>query len=167
MIVVVITGILAAIAVPTFSGYIQKSRTSEAVDFLGVIKLRQEAHRAEFGQYFVCRATNPTDLAAADFIPGDATTMKSAVAVPFPTTNACFNTIGAKPGGRVRFGYAWAAGLPGQVAALSSAYGLAAFPDHYFIAQAVTDLDGDGTACMYELTSFTRSVWFTPAAGWE
>jgi type IV pilus assembly protein PilE len=33
MIVVVITGVLAAIAIPTFSGYVQKARTSEATQF--------------------------------------------------------------------------------------------------------------------------------------
>ena len=52
--------------------------------------------------------------------------------------------------------------------ALPAVYGLTAHAyDHYFIAQAVTDLDGDGTVCTYELTSFTRSVWFTPDTGWE
>jgi prepilin-type N-terminal cleavage/methylation domain-containing protein len=168
MIVVCITGILAAIAIPTFSSYIQKSRTSEAVDFLGVIKLRQEAYRAEFGQYFVCgNIRTPTSLSAGSFIPGTAATRKNATAFPFPTNDACFNTIGARPGGPVRFGYAWAAGLPADIGGLPAVYNLAAAPDHFFIAQAVTDLEGDGTTCTYELTSFTRSVWFTPAAGWE
>ena len=171
MIVVVITGILAAIAIPTFGTYIQKSRTSEAVDFLGVIKLRQEAYRAEFGQYFACNGkVGPGDLVASDFVPGTTSTRKNGATFPFPTDNACFNTIGAKPGGAVRFGYAWAAGLPSNISSAGlggDPYNLDAAPDHYFVAQAVTDLDGDGTPCTFELTSFTRSVWFTPAAGWE
>ena len=39
--------------------------------------------------------------------------------------------------------------------------------DTYFIAQAVSDLNSDGTACTFEVTSFTRSVWYTPARGWD
>jgi hypothetical protein len=93
--------------------------------------------------------------------------MTDAQTVAFPTDNTCFNTLGAKPGGQVRFGYGWAAGLPSNVGDVPTEYGLAAAPDHYFIAQAVTDFDGDGTPCTFELTSFTRSVWFTPAKGWE
>jgi type II secretory pathway pseudopilin PulG len=173
MIVVVITSVLAAIAIPTFTGYIQKSRTSEAVDVLGVIKLRQESYRSEFGSYYICGGTkDPTAIPAAQFVPGDASLMKNGTSFPFgaASTNnpACFNTLGVSSGGPVRFGYAWAAGLPSDAAALPGVYGLNANTyDHYFIAQAVTDLDGDGTVCTYELTSFTRSAWFTPDTGWE
>jgi hypothetical protein len=90
---------------------------------------------------------------------------------PFPDDNSCFNALGAKPGGYVRFGYAWAAGLPSDAASvstMSSVYGLSASTyDHYFVARAVTDLDGDGRICTYELTSFTRNAWFSPDTGWE
>jgi prepilin-type N-terminal cleavage/methylation domain-containing protein len=169
MIVVAITGILAAVAIPSFSSYIQKSRTSEAVEFLGVIKLRQEAYRAEFGTYYVCGGVNlPANIA---FVPYGAGTMKNAHKEVFPTSNTCFAAIGARPGGDVRFGYGWAAGLPSQASSLPSGtggYGLTTNDyDHYFIAQAVTDLDGDGTVCTYELTSFTRQVWYSPDSGWE
>ena len=51
MVVIVIVGILAAIAVPTYSSYIYKSRVSEASTFLASIKNRQEAYRSEFGRY--------------------------------------------------------------------------------------------------------------------
>ena len=79
MIVVVITSVLAAIAIPTFTGYIQKSRTAEAVDFLGVIKLRQESYRSEFGSYFRCNSTvDPMAIPSAEFIPGDSSQMKNA-----------------------------------------------------------------------------------------
>ena len=60
MTVVLITGILAAIAIPTFSGYVFKSRTSEAVHFLGVIKLKQETYRSEFGRYAPPTGATPT-----------------------------------------------------------------------------------------------------------
>jgi prepilin-type N-terminal cleavage/methylation domain-containing protein len=162
MIVVVITGILAAIAIPTFTGYVQKARTSEAVQFLGVIKLRQEAYRAEFGQYLTHgTVTLPSNITWV----GGTPTSKSH---EFPS-DADFNTLGAKPDGAVRFSYGWAAGgagvdLSGEA---GGEYGLATPHDLYFIAQAKGDLDDDGTFCTYEVTSFTRGVWFTPDQGWE
>src|SRR5438874_1783248 len=61
MIVVVIIGVLSAIAIPTFSSYVYKSRTSEATEFLGVIKLREESYRSEYGAY--CPTNTLTDLA--------------------------------------------------------------------------------------------------------
>jgi prepilin-type N-terminal cleavage/methylation domain-containing protein len=168
MIVVVITGVLAAIAIPTFSGYVIKSRTSEAVQFLGVIKLKQEAYRAEFGQYlqYTGAIANP---GAISFVPDDKDHMIGQQE-NFPGDDASFNILGAKPDGMVRFGYGWAAGLPADAAGADLddvPYLMPAPLDHYFIAQAVADLDHDGTACTFEITSFTRGVWYTPAKGWE
>ncbi len=51
MIAVVIIGVLATLAIPTFTGYIYKARVTEASNFLGEIKQRQESYRNEFGQY--------------------------------------------------------------------------------------------------------------------
>ena len=174
MIVVTITGILAAIAGPTFAGYIQKSRTSEAVTFLGVIKLRQEAFRAEFGRYLqygeVPPAVGNSNPAAITFIPNNGGTMKNALTFAFPTNNTWFNQLGAQPDGMVRFGYGWAAGLPSDNGAQGAPWNLPV--DHWFVAQAVTDLDGDGDIVTFELTSHTRSCWIgvagvDSATGWE
>lgn len=160
MIVVVITGVLAAIAIPTLSGYVEKSRTSEATQFLGVIKLRQEAYRSEFGQYLSYGGSTPVvDPTNITFVtPANV------------ATDADFITLGAKPDGPLRFSYGWAAGTPAQsagVAALNSIYGLSLPSDHYFVAQATADLDNDRTLCTFEVTSFTRAVWYTPDKGWE
>ena len=46
---VVIVGILAALAVPTFKGYVYRSRVSEAVTVLNEIKARQETYRSRYG----------------------------------------------------------------------------------------------------------------------
>ena len=51
MITVVIIGVLATLAIPTFTSYIYKARVTEATNFLGKIKQRQESYRNEFGQY--------------------------------------------------------------------------------------------------------------------
>jgi hypothetical protein len=144
------------------------------VQFLGVIKLRQEAYRAEFGQYLACNAVTDPDLIPDNaWVPAFASPASKSRS--FPTTDACFNTLGAKPDGAVRFGYAWAAGTPStNYPGLTSStlYNLPG-PDHYFIARGKADLDDDGTYCIFELTSFTRGVWIGKtdgtwlAQGWE
>jgi prepilin-type N-terminal cleavage/methylation domain-containing protein len=176
MIVVVITGVLAALAIPTFSSYVQKSRTSEATQFLGVIKLKQEGYRAEFGTYLVCAGAKDLGDIKGTYTPGDASTMKNAVSLAFAGAKVqCFNDLGAKPDGAVRFGYGWAAGTPGEMSnAIINALQLGPTDvDHYFVAHATADLDGDGKAVVFELTNFTRNVFIMDdadaplAAGWE
>jgi hypothetical protein len=49
---------------------------------------------------------------------------------------------------------------------MRSTYGLTAnTADNYFVARAISDLDGDGNACIFEVTSFTRNVWVGDEAG--
>ena len=176
MIVVVITGVLAALAIPTFGSYVQKSRTSEATQFLGVIKLKQEGYRAEFGTYLVCRGAKDIGDIPSTYTPGDAGKMKNAASFEFTGAQIqCFNDLGAKPDGPVRFGYGWAAGTPGEMsAAIKNALNLQDTDvDHYFVAHATADLDGDGKAVVFELTNFTKNVFIMDdadaplAAGWE
>src|SRR3982751_5824715 len=66
MTVVVIVGILSAMAIPTFSDYVYKSRATEATEFLGVIRLREEAYRAEFGGCCATVTTSPTVVTSLD-----------------------------------------------------------------------------------------------------
>lgn len=165
MIVLVITGILAATALPTFDDFIQRGRTAEAVAMLGDIKLRQEAHRAEFGNYLQCKAIDDPDNIV--FYPFDGSKMKNRLTFSWKDSTAdatvwkCFSDLGANPDGRVRFGYGWAAGAPGTLSTSAlTLYELGTEDiDHWFIAQAVTDLDADGYWAVFEMTSFTRLMW--------
>lgn len=167
MTVVLITGILAAIAIPTFSGYVFKSRTSEAVHFLGVIKLKQEAYRSEFGRYAPPPGTTLTDPTSMTYLPLAPAQMKGQQE-PFPATNAQWNQLGARPDAPVRFTYGWAAGTPIDGDNVEAAPWNVPDPaDHYFVAQAISDLDDNGVQCTFEVTSFTRALWFTPSKGWE
>ena len=173
MIVVAITGILAATAIPTFTTYIYKSRTTEAVSFLGVIKLKQEAYRSEFGTYFTClngTAGSGTDLTTlgtlSNLRPSKGSEPNSA-AIRW-TGDTCFNTLSASPDGPVRFQYGWVAGTPANFAGsnLAGQLGPAGMPaDHYMVAQGRADLDDDNTYCVFELSSMTRNVWVGDAAG--
>jgi hypothetical protein len=50
--------------------------------------------------------------------------------------------------------------------AAQTLYGLAGV-DHWFVAQAVSDLNADGVAATFEATSFTSGIWISTAKGWE
>jgi type II secretory pathway pseudopilin PulG len=168
MIVVMITAVLAAIAIPTFTGYIYKSRTSEAITFLGTIKLREESYRSEFGQYASAGLTAWQSDFGTALVPR-APSALDGDAVAFPTTNASWNQLGARPDGAVRFSYGIAAGDPttNPPPTAASPTGLGYAVDHWFVAQAQANLDNDGTLCTFELGSQGRQIWFNPEKGWE
>jgi prepilin-type N-terminal cleavage/methylation domain-containing protein len=180
MIVVAITGVLAAIAIPAFSGWLNRSRSSEAAAFLGVIKLRQAAYRGEFGQY----AGFGNTVANIAFVPGNATMMNGGQEFPFPIAGppgppsppAPFWAIGATPDAQVRFGYGIVSGSPLQASGNAGGENLTNAPynlppaelDFYFIAHATTDLDEDGVPMVVECTSFSRDLWSSAfAKGWD
>lgn len=161
MITVAIVGVLAAIAIPTFSGYVQRSRTTEATSFLAEIKQRQESYRAEFTQYANVMAPNP----AAVPMGGEQTGWGA----PPP---AGWLQLGASPDAPVRFQYDTIAGLPNQ--AVGAGLGGCGNPaagvvntEFWFVAQAVADLDGDGNQVCFEITSHRGTVWVSNAQGWE
>lgn len=176
MTVVVIVGVLSALAVPTFSNYIYKSRATEATEFLGVIRLREEAYRSEFGAYCptLTDAQNPMDVASLDtkanLVPDPSTTQREVK--PFnPTTE--WRQLGARPSGMVRFGYGVAAGPPTNLPPV--ALGFQTRPDFWFVARAMGDLDADGEYVIFETYSASKGIYIgddeTPSAplakGWE
>ena len=75
MIAVVIIGVLASLAIPGFTSYIYKARVTEATNFLGEVKQRQESYRNEFGQYCDVSASittfYPATLPGADPVTWD------------------------------------------------------------------------------------------------
>lgn len=171
MITVAILGILAAVAIPVFTSYVNRGRTSEATNFLGVIALRQAAYRAEFGGY----AGTVAAIDNATWVPGNETVMVGGGLYPW-TGGADFTALGASPdSATVRFGYAMCAGTPLQAGGGAGGTDITAAPynlpaaqaDFYFIAQAVADFDDDGIAMTFEVTSFTRNIWASSDDGWE
>ncbi len=51
LVVIVIVGILAAVAIPTYTGYMQRGRRSDAKTALEQLRAAQEIWRAEKGSY--------------------------------------------------------------------------------------------------------------------
>ena len=52
--VVIIVGVLVAIALPQYSDFIERTRTTEAVNAIGSINLAEQAIRIETGVYLSC-----------------------------------------------------------------------------------------------------------------
>jgi type IV pilus assembly protein PilA len=163
MVVVGIIGVMAAIAYPSLTAYIHKSRCAEAAAFLGQIKLHQEAFRAEFGQY-VGSSAGPTPGSIA-FVP---TPPSDGSAIPFDPVGTAdqvfWEQLGARPDSNVRFGYGWASGNPGD---MSGTVLDGAPPDMWFISQAVGDVDADGTQITFEAYSSSTAIWMSNQRGWD
>lgn len=160
MIAVVIIGVLATIAIPSFTSYIYKSRVSEATTFLGQIKQRQESYRNEFGEY--CAVSADLDTFYPTTTPGIDPVMWDTSA----TAAAKWNQLGAIPDGPVRFQYATVAGRPGD--SVPSGTGLNN-DDYWFVARAQGDLDEDGTTFYLDMYSQSNQLYNSATAkgGWE
>ncbi len=128
MITVAIIGILAAIAIPSFTLYQSRSRRTEAVTNLSAIGRTQDAFYAEFGTFRTTTNSWPGGLAGA---------AKRQWTV---AAEAEFGSIGWRPEGGVMYDYSVNDGSVGP------ACGCAA--GNCFTAAAYGDVDGDGTVAL-------------------
>ena len=158
MIGVVIVGILAALAIPTFKGYVYRGRVTEAVTILNEIKTRQEAYRARFGNYAAVSGDDWGTSYTPSTIPG-------AQPVVWPSSQG-WEELGLSPPGYVRFRYATIAGQPGTAPPASSNLDQNKF---WFAAQAEGDLDDDGDTFILEVYSDSRTMFNSAVGqgGWE
>lgn len=155
MIVVLIIGVLSAVAVPVFRSYSYVARTAEATTFLGDIRQRQESYRSEFGQY--CAVSGTT---WGTYTPS---TTPGASPVAWPG-GANWTQLGATPNGPVRFQYASIAGPPGTTPPGGLGYDGS---DFWSVSQALGDLDEDGTLVTFEAYSGSVGIWVSQPKGWE
>lgn len=65
MIVIAILGIVAAIAIPSYNGYISSARLTEAQNNIAALKLAEEEFFLENNAYFYETNNNNTDLSTA------------------------------------------------------------------------------------------------------
>lgn len=160
MIGVTIVGILAALAVPSFKGYVYKSRVSEGVRVLNEIKSRQEAYRGRFGNYAAVSGNG--EWSAAAYTPG---TLPGEQAAAWPS-GAGWEELGLSSPGFVRFQYATVAGPPGGTPPATSNLDPTTF---WYAAQARGDLDGDGNTFILEVYSDSRIMYNSAVGqgGWE
>mgnify|MGYP000879995346 CR=1 FL=1 len=154
MMVVVIIGVLAATAIPSFRRQVLRSRAAESIAMLGQIRMRQEAYRSEFGQYFgttTFTANWPTSTPSDENVPwGNAASSPLAL-------------LGVSPDGPVYFRYRVMAGYDNAPAAQYPA----GYPDWWYVAQATGDIDGDGTTYFVEAIAGRAELYVSSPAGFE
>ena len=160
MVGVVIVGILAAVAIPTFKSYVYRGRVTEAVTVLNEIKERQEAYRSHFGNY--AAVSGGGDWGTAVYTPG---TIPGVQAVTWPDSPQ-WEMLGLSSPGYVRFRYATVAGPPLATPPTGSNLDNTSF---WFAAQAQGDLDGDGNTMTLEVYSDSRIMYNSAVGqgGWE
>lgn len=154
MIVVVIIGVLAAVAGGGYTIYIRRTRSQEARTMLLSIASREDAYRAEFAQYCAAGRTSgtpPTSLGLSNSWPS---------AAPGPVATDFFAgmpvewaQLGFRPTGPVRYRYVVITGTPTTAPPGEAGYASSPNQDIWYIAEAYGDLDGDATLSTYRLFS--------------
>jgi type IV pilus assembly protein PilA len=122
MIVVAIIGILAAVAIPAFSNYQRKSKTSEGSINLAAIATGEIAYQAEFDVFTNC-GNNPAAV-------------PTGARVNWVTPNTDFSAIGFQP----------------KDAAVYFQYTVINSGASVFSATATTDMDNDGANMVWQVT---------------
>lgn len=143
MIVVAIIGILAAIAIPAFTGYIRKSKTAEATTNLKNLYQGAVSYYSQerFGQGVTGGTANTNcQVAAAGPLPATPGANKQTAAFSGNTSFAALSFTISDP---VYYAYTVTPG--------SGACGTAASTAAVYTFQAQGDLDGDTTLSTFEL----------------
>lgn len=157
---VAIVGILAALAIPTFKGYVYRGRVNEAVKVLGEIKTRQEAYRSRYGNYAAVSGSG--EWSSATYNPSSVPGVQPVV---WESSDE-WEELGLSSPGPVRFRYATVAGGPGDTPPATSNLDPTSF---WYAAQAEGDLDGDGQTFILEVYSDSRVMYNSAVGqgGWE
>lgn len=156
MIVVVIVGILATLAVIGVRKYILSAKSNEAIHMIGAIKAAQESYKSETFRYLDVSASLTT------FYPRDPGQFKSAWNNPGHSDYAAWNTLGVESAGPVQFGYATKAGVGGTPPQPGTTANIPypASGEPWYVVRASSDLNGNGVLSIYTSSSFTSEIYF-------
>jgi prepilin-type N-terminal cleavage/methylation domain-containing protein len=164
MAVVVITGILATIAVYSVRKYVASSKTSEAIEMIGAIKAAQETYKDETFTYLnVSGALTKAAAYPAGFTPGP----QKAQWGGSGTGATGFQQLGVTTASPVYFAYACTAGAANSApTAPSSDSGNitvtnwpATLGTPWYVVKAYSDLYGTGAYTVFVGTSFTGDIF--------
>jgi prepilin-type N-terminal cleavage/methylation domain-containing protein len=164
MTVVVLTGVLATLAVYSIRKYIASSKTSEATEMISAIKAAEETYKDETFTYL----SPSTDLSKASFYPNN--TLPGRQKMPWGGTGPGsdkWRTLGVTASAPLLFTYACFAGTDGtNVPAPSSDSGditITNWPTTttgpFYVVKARADLRGDGVMTVFVSSSFSGDVY--------
>jgi prepilin-type N-terminal cleavage/methylation domain-containing protein len=145
MIVVSIIGILAAIAIPAFQNYQNRSKRAEAFTNLSAIVDSEKAYFSEYSTYAGVPVSQP-GLAAGVLGPNKRQWI--------PAADVAFGTVGWRPEGAVYYDYDVNLAGAGSCAAAGDC----------FTASAYGDADGDGNVAVIEYVQPNASGDVAPTA---
>jgi len=148
MVVVTLIGVLAAIALPSFTGESRKSRgDSEVGAFFGELAVREEQYQLENGKYLSTGASETTTYPATP----------TPTAQPLTTLPATWATLKVRnPESSARCGYVVIAGTKTDVAgamATAAPFNFTPPAKNWFYILAHCDLDGVATTDSYYFMS--------------
>jgi type IV pilus assembly protein PilA len=142
MIVVAIIGILAALAIPAFVGYVRRSKTAEATDNLNKMFKAAASYYAQprAGQGLTASTTGACTVDSASRSPSTPSADKQAF-----SANSSFKALGFSIADYVYYGYSL------TNSAGSGTCGNAKNDNDIYAAKAEGDLNGDNTFSLFEL----------------
>lgn len=172
MIVVAIVGVIAVLAVVAYRRYILAARTSEAAYMVGSIRSAEEAIRAESTHYLNV-STTLTNYYPFTSVPqkqkmGWPDYVGAAPAGVSAALHANWRSLGARSDGPVAYTYAVVAGAAGATPPSTNASNGPTWPtttDEWYVIQAASDLDGDGTNSYVIGSSFTNELYIENEGG--
>ncbi len=97
MIVIAILGVIFAIAIPTYRSYVEAARTAEAKTNLSTIRLLEEQHFADQGEYIGADGVAAIKVALPGFEPGVETNLNYVYNITVTTTGGFKATATYKP----------------------------------------------------------------------
>lgn len=176
MMVVVIIGVLSAIAMPLYSRSRYRAYALEATEVLGRITAAQEGYRATFNTYadtstdfaLTGTANGTSGLVESNWWPALSTRDADGLVDFYTSLPPSWNQLGVRPRQRVRYSYQTVAGLPGvspSVGGTDPTLGYASLPTvqrgSWFVAVASGDLDRDNVYSRFLVSSLTPGVQIT------
>lgn len=162
MIVIAIIGILAAIAIPTYSSYVRKSRTAEAEANINSIAQYEEQYYSENNRYATASANPSTVPTSSD--PGGT--------LAFNASNTEWSELGAifTNNTRVRFQYRAYAGQFTANAASATGNNFYSYTGSFDMGTATSgsetcsNLSGTWNAQVFGITQTAYANWFVIVA---
>ncbi len=165
MIVVVVIGILATLAVYGVRRYVLSAKTAEATQMIGAIKAGQEAYFDETFRYLDVNGGLDTNRYPVDADWGSKVQWGGGSGAVAQVRNN-FATLGVSSSGAVQFRYSSVAGAPGAsapsfgVGVTASEYNFPSSPAvHWYIVKAIADLDEDGVYSVFLGSNFSNEIF--------
>lgn len=161
MVVVVIVGVLATLAVVGYRKLITSSHTAEATHMIQAIRAAEESYRAETGSY-----VSPSSNLDSDYCPSHSKWPSKVAWLETCGGGTSWSVLPVHTDGPVMFEYAAVSGKAGEAYAAAPSgmknppsFGTAKAAEDWFVVAARGDMDGNGVFAYGVGVSWTGDVY--------